>query len=601
MQKQIIYFDIGIVGAGHAGCEAAYISSLLGKKVSLFTLPDVQIASMPCNPSIGGVGKGQLVREIDSLGGLMGRIADRNAIQYRILNEGKGFAVQSTRCQIDKDSYSRDIKSELENCENIEIIYKEVHNIEKVGGGFLLNTDGQNYFCKKIIVTTGTFLDGLTHIGNESHSGGRYNVSNSKCAELIFKNINIKKRRFKTGTPPRLKYGSVNFKTMIEQKSDEATICLSVTHRSDARFKSQVSCFLTRSNINTSKVISENKNSSPLFNGQINGIGPRYCPSIEDKIYRYPDRSEHHIFIEPEGLDEQTVYPNGISTSLPKQIQEKFVRTISGLEDVEFESYGYAVEYDVIDSSLLSESLEYSQESGLYFAGQVNGTSGYEEAAAQGLIAGINASKALDNLDPFVMDRFDSYIGVLISDIVTKKLDEPYRLFTARSENRFFIRDDNAFIRMFDYRKKLNLSHEIDTVLENLQFQYNLLRKYCDNFKVSNETTLSDYLKRGDVNPVVALRDKLSLNNFDIDDKVIRAVAISLKYDGYIKRYNEEYIRHEKFLGRKIEWRELTESTNISFECKKRITENMPKTLNELKAINGIRPATIAYVAGRII
>ena len=437
-------FDIIVVGGGHAGIEAAYIASQFNLQVAILTIPDVGLGSAPCNPSVGGVGKGQVVRELDALGGLMGILADKAGIQYRTLNESKGFAVQSSRVQIDKDLYSEKAEELIAKTPNITIIREKVISISP---GFEVKTVARSYRASKIIMTVGTFLNGKLHTGSEQTFGGRIGVEPSSGLNDLLASIKTRPQRFKTGTPPRLHKDTIDYSKLEEQPSDASVRnfhCLNVPFEREAR---QVSCYLAHTNAETMEIIRSNRERSPMFNGQINGVGARYCPSIEDKAFRYPEKTSHHVFIEPEGLNLDTVYPSGISSSLPKDVQESYVRSMVGLENAKVEVYGYAVEYDVIDTTELSITLEHQSLPGLYFAGQVNGTSGYEEAAGQGYIAGANASLAILGLNPLILSRHESYIGVMIEDLTSNTRDEPYRLFTARSENRLFIREDNTLTR----------------------------------------------------------------------------------------------------------------------------------------------------------
>jgi tRNA uridine 5-carboxymethylaminomethyl modification enzyme len=613
-------FDILVIGAGHAGVEAAWISAQFGLRVGVITSPQSGIASAPCNPAIGGVGKGQVVREIDSLGGLMGVIADKAGIQFRTLNESKGFAVQSTRVQIDKDLYTKYAEEALSSVANLKIIKSIVKFIDKKNDFFVINTeDGTTYPSKKVVVTTGTFLGGKLHTGELQTAGGRVGCNPSVDLNNLIGKIKTSPARFKTGTPPRININSVDFSKMVEQESDPKTRNFSLQSDPFKRQSLQVSCYLTKTNSETLSVIRQNKERSPIFNGQIKGIGPRYCPSIEDKAFRYTEKDIHHVFVEPEGLNCNTVYPNGVSTSLPKDVQESFVRTIEGLEAAKIEVYGYAVEYDVVDTTQLTRTLEYKDIPGLYFAGQVCGTSGYEEAAGQGIVAGINASLAFLSKNPLILDRAESYIGVMVEDLVGNKRDEPYRLFTARSENRLYIREDNTLQRMSKYRRMLELDTSIDkfqsTFLEEVSLLSGLVsstmyysnlstKKYfdeCNYGPLETNISFSELLKRPNINPVEVL-ERESLNfgvNFRYD--VVRAVAIAVKYEGYIDRANVESEKINRLSKKSINWETLASSSNISFECKLRIKSIRPETFGQLQRIDGIRPATLAYVAGNLV
>lgn len=608
-------FDIVVVGGGHAGLEAACIASQFGIKIGLISMPGVPLASAPCNPAIGGVGKGQVVREIDGLGGIMGKLADLSAIHHRVLNESKGYAVQSTRVQIDSEIYSANALKVISDIPDISLISSQVESIDKRDDIFILNLkDGGPIGAKKIIVTTGTFLGGLMHTGPEQTVGGRVGCSASAGLGELLKESGLRTKKFKTGTPPRLDKSSIDFSKLIVQPSDAETLSFHFDHEVKARFNSEVSCYITHTNDQTLDVIRANKDHSPLFNGQITGIGPRYCPSIEDKAYRYPDRNRHHIFLEPEGLNSDKIYPNGVSTSLPRGTQLEFLRSIPGLEQVEIKVFGYAVEYDVVDSSQLDITLEYEEIGGIYFAGQVNGTSGYEEAAGQGLIAGINASLSLLGREKFVLPREESYIGVMIEDLVSNERDEPYRLFTARAENRLHLREDNSYLRMFPYRKSLGLQEKIDMfhvehsleceIANNICEKGRYLKKDHADSEVFKENSKKDklsfpeILKRPEINPCEWLAEQLTRSGWDLSPIAINTIAISQKYAGYIKRSDKLSEKMRKLEKMKVNWKNLIKSQNISYECRERIEKIRPETFGQLKLIKGIRPATLSVVAG---
>jgi tRNA uridine 5-carboxymethylaminomethyl modification enzyme len=615
----IDHFDIAVIGAGHAGNEAAHIAAELGCKVALITLPGVPIGSTPCNPAIGGVGKGQVVREIDALGGITGKLADQSGIQYRILNESKGFAVQSTRVQVDKDLYAENSEKIMRANQNIEIVLEKVESIKPEEGKFLINVPRGTIEAKKVILTAGTFLGGVTHRGEEQNSGGRvHSPSSGNLAELLG-SIQKRKIRFKTGTPPRLKSDSLDYSKFVRQKSDPKTLNFHFSHDDKERKIEQVSCYIAHTNPETMAEIRKNKEKSPIFNGQIKGIGPRYCPSIEDKAFRYLDRDVHHVFVEPEGLSAGTIYPNGISTSLPRGTQETFVRSIIGFEKAEIAEFGYAVEYDVIDTLQLNLGLEHKEIPGLFFAGQVNGTSGYEEAAGQGLIAGINAALAFKNREKFILDRENSYIGVMIEDLVTQKRDEPYRLFTARNENRLLVREDNAYLRMKSSREKLGLNTELDQFLQLFHVEHSILTELClEKYLYPSPATqgrfqseygyelkdkkinLYEILKLSHVNPIELLEKELEWLGLEFNPKVVRCVAIDMKYRDYVVRAKAENSRHDKLNNKRIDLESLLSSENVSFECKARIREVAPETFGQLRKIQGLRPATVTSIANDI-
>lgn len=606
-------FDIIVVGGGHAGVEAAHIASQFKNlKIAIVTLSGVGLASAPCNPSIGGVGKGQVVKEIDSLGGIIGKLADLSGIQFRTLNESKGYAVQSTRIQIDKIKYSENAEKLISEIPNIQIIREKVLGINKADDLYTVRTESSTWNTKKIIFTVGTFLNGKMHTGSTQTIGGREGCEASDSLADFFKDIKTVSARFKTGTPARLNKDKIFYEKLEEQPSDNLVHNFHVLHGTLDRSLEQKSCYLAYTNEKTMGIIRENKEKSPMFNGQITGVGARYCPSIEDKAYRYPDKNKHHVFIEPESHKLNTVYPSGISTSLPEDVQLEMLRTVEGLEECEIEIYGYAVEYDVIDTTQLNLTLELKEYPGVYFAGQVNGTSGYEEAAGQGYIAGVNAALAILRKEPLVLSRVDSYIGVMIEDLVSNVRDEPYRLFTARSENRLYIREDNASLRMWSYRSKLDLSLAIDSYLSSFEKNFYLMKELLasnyvnpsDEFlmtnkiKVPRRTSYAEVIKQSNLDPIETLEKILQFCGLKLDQRLVRSLAITIKYDGYIEKSNDHYAKLKKLDGMKINWNELLDSENISFECKQRIEKIRPETFGQLKIIEGIRPATLAAVAG---
>lgn len=613
-------YDITIVGGGHAGIEAAHIAAQFGVNVAIISMPGVGLGSAPCNPSVGGVGKGQVVRELDALGGLMGILADKAGIQFRVLNDSKGFAVQSSRVQIDKDLYSQKAEELIATIPNITVIREKVLEVKSIVDGFEIYTRDRSYRTKKIIMTVGTFLNGKLHTGSTQTLGGRVDCEPSLGLQSLFSDIKTMPMRFKTGTPPRIDRKSIDYSKLVEQPSDSTVRNFHCLHEPFTRFSEQVSCFQAHTNEETMGIIRTNKEKSPMFNGQIKGVGARYCPSIEDKAYRYPDKNVHHVFIEPEGLNLDTMYPSGISSSLPKEVQLDYVRSMVGLENAEILVYGYAVEYDVIDTTELKITLEHTLLPNLYFAGQVNGTSGYEEAAGQGFIAGANAALALLGMDPLILSRHESYIGVMIEDLTSNTRDEPYRLFTARSENRLFIREDNSILRMFPCRAQLLLNTTLDFYQRNFLEDYEVLLAFCDETmipeyspliaefsgegelqKLSRRMSVTEILKQAWLNPVSTLERVLGYHGVTISIDLIRTVAISKKYDGYIRTSANQYERLKKMDGMKISWENISASKNISFECRQRVTRIKPETFGQLKLIEGIRPATLAVVAAKAL
>jgi tRNA uridine 5-carboxymethylaminomethyl modification enzyme len=613
-------FDIAIVGGGHAGVEAAHIVAQFSLTVALISDPTVAVASTPCNPAIGGVGKGQVVREIDTLGGLMGKLADLSAIQCRTLNESKGYAVHSTRFQVDKEIYSQNAEKLLAKIDGLTIVRATLGHVEReeASNRFTLQlSSGRILQSKALVIATGTFTRGITHLGEKMEPGGRLGDFCAPSLKELFPEVDLGTTRFKTGTPPRVAANSVDLSGAVEQKSDSEARNFHHAHSCNQRFLSQVSCYKLETNSKTLGVIRDNKEKSPLFNGQIQGIGPRYCPSIEDKAYRYPDKDRHNVFLEPEGLNVGTYYPNGLSTSLPKGIQESFINSINGLGVSKIAEYGYAVEYDVIDTTQLKATLEHKIVPSLYFAGQINGTSGYEEAAGQGIIAGINAALKLLGKNDFILNRSKSYIGVMIDDLTTAVKDEPYRLFTARAENRLFIREDNVINRLGPHRLELNLNYPIDYEIKGSLEQYGVLYKAVRSYILSVENDKSlisrykiagncdglrlfELMRQPDLDIISFLKDLLLTKGVKVSDSVVRTLAISIKYEGYIKRSDRAKGKLDALGAKRISWQALLKAENISFECKQRIEREKPQTFLQLQRINGIRPATLAYVAGKL-
>lgn len=595
----MIEFDIIICGGGHAGIEAAYVSSKFGLNIGLFSLNHDTIGQMSCNPSIGGISKGIVVRDLDALGGLMPQIADRAAIQYKKLNTKKGPAMQALRQQTDKYFYSRLSQDFLGSIKNIFIIQDEIVNFEVKDKKFYIYTKREMvYSCKSLIITTGTFLSGEIYIGKYKTSGGRIGefASNDLSYSLINKSIKLK--RFKTGTPARIKKNSINYNKLIKQEGSEKPIFFSlISEIQKIESLPVLPCYIAHTNKKTKEIIIKHKEEIPLYSGMIKGIGPRYCPSFEDKVFKFSDKDSHQIFVEPEGFSSETVYLNGISTSLSEKYQTELLRTIEGLENIEIVKPAYAVEYNIIDPLQLNHLLEYKGIENLFFAGQINGTSGYEEAAGQGIIAGINASLKIHKKQPFVLSRNESYIGVMIDDLVTKGVDEPYRLFTARAESRLELRHDNSYERLIKYSKNYNLLDK--NIIEFIEDQ--LIKKS----KIKEEAEKINYTSNNKIKLSMAIRqDNISFEEFYdsfCNSKLLKdfaeSIFIDIKYSGYIE--------HEKLIQNRIKNKkdiDIPEDFNydvlgnLSFEAKQRLNKFKPKKFSELYNIPGLKPVDIISI-----
>ena len=605
-------FEIIIIGGGHAGVEAAFACARLNKKSCLITNSLSDIGKMSCNPAIGGIGKSHLVKEIDAMGGLMGIAADFAGIHFRVLNASKGAAVRATRSQSDRVLYSNKVKDIINsehlltvvNCEVSEVLLSndEAHGVKL--------TNGETIHSKKVILTAGTFLNGKLFTGEEEQEGGRIGDKPSKKLADFLLSLDLKSGRLKTGTPPRIASRTVNWSITKEQPSDFPRPTMSFV-TTDKVHPKQMSCYITRTNTRTHEIIMEGIEKSPMFSGKIEGLGPRYCPSIEDKIHRFSDKDSHQIFIEPEGLTSKEIYPNGISTSMPKQIQQRMVNSIQGFEEAVITKYGYAVEYDFFDPRELNHTLETKKIKNLYFAGQINGTTGYEEAAAQGLVAGINASLSIDEKQPWVPKREESYIGVLIDDLVTLGTKEPYRMFTSRAEHRLLLREDNADQRLSPIAKKLglindkrwmNFNKKLEDIekekerLKNFKLSPYQINKLHKKSKAKRQTGVSAFelLKR----PEITYEDLCEILNISPEKSEIALdVTTNQKYSGYIQRQKKEIKKVKKNENALIpEQIDFNQIEGLSNESKQKLSLVKPKTLAHAQRIPGLTPAAISLL-----
>lgn len=597
-------FDIIVVGGGHAGCEAALACARMGLPTVLLTSNLDTIAQMSCNPAIGGLAKGQLVREIDALGGEMAKVIDESGIQFKLLNTGKGPAVQSPRAQADKKKYQFLMKKRLEEQKNLYIKQEKVNElcIENFAVHGVIGTSGLKYKAKAVIITTGTFLNGKIHCGESISSGGRSGEPASVSLSKEFRKFGFEVGRLKTGTPPRINSKSVDFSNLIEQPGDEVIQPFSFS--TDKIEREQVLCYITYTNQETHQILKSNLNRSPLYTGQINGIGPRYCPSIEDKVVRFADKNRHQIFLEPEGLDTNELYCNGISTSMPPDVQEEMMHSIKGLENADITRYGYAVEYDFIPPTQVNLSLETKQIENLFLAGQINGTSGYEEAAAQGLMAGINSALKIKNEKPFVLDRSEAYIGVLIDDLVTKGTKEPYRMFTSRAEYRLLLRHDNADRRLSRYGYKFGLISGVEwDALEQKEEMILKTKKHLESNFIDN-VSMSKYLRRPGNNFDALFEKDDVLSELNITKTVQEQILIESKYEGYIKRQQSQIDKFKKMEHYKIpDWIEFDKIPEMRIEARQKLHEINPVSLGQACRISGVSPADISvlmlYIEGK--
>lgn len=605
-------YDVVVIGAGHAGCEAGLASARLGLKTAILTISMDSVADMPCNPNIGGTGKGHLVREIDALGGEMAINIDKTFIQSRMLNTSKGPAVHSLRVQADKKMYHTEMKKVLENEKNIDLIQAEVKEIltenNEITG--VLTTSNEIFPAKAVIICTGTYLKSMILIGENCYESG---PNNWKCSTYLsdsLRNLGIPLRRFKTGTPARVHRDSIDYSKMDIQKGDDNIIPFSFMNEGKDIGNHKEDCFLTYTTLETKKIIEQNLHRSPMYAGIVKGVGPRYCPSIEDKIVRFNEKDEHQVFIEPEGLDTSEMYVQGVSSTLPLEVQKQMYKSILGLENVKIMRPAYGIEYDCIDPTILRATLEHKDIKNLFFAGQINGSSGYEEAASQGIIAGINSAMNILGKEPFVLTRSDAYIGVLIDDLITKGTDEPYRMMTSRTEYRLSLRQDNADLRITEmsyniglatkerYEKCLNKKTLIENEINRLKSSIltpkentNKALEDLRSMKLKTAVSLYDLIKRPELDYEI-IKD-LDTTREPLDREIKMQVQTMIKYEGYIEKQSQQIEAFKKLENKKLENIDYNSLSGLRIEAVQKLAKFRPETVGQASRISGVSPADI--------